>query len=269
MKKKLLFNILCVLIGLIAASCSSPTKKVSNSPRASIEKEIRQINQQCPITYSESGTILSGVELSGNTVVYKINTDNQPLLDLISEPNTAKEYLFLNLYYRSINQNIGNIAEQIAKDGYSLRYNYSNGIRTYSVELQPGQISEMSDAIRKDPQATARKFLKFSLQIERSTYPMTMEDGIMAMDARIDGRDIVYEIYVDEDIYNIDDVSQIIDQYCNDLVAETVKAAKNGDRQLTLFINLCRKAQANLIYRFTGTKSKKSYETTINYDSLR
>lgn len=264
MKKKLLFNILCVLIGLIPASCSSPTKKVSNSPRASIEKEIRQINQQCPIIYSDTGTELLGVELSGNTVVYKIHTDNQPLLDLISDPNSAKEYLFLSLYCKSK----GNIAEHIAKDGYNIRYDYSNECRAYSVELEPGYISEMSNAARKDPQAISRKLLKFSLQLERSIYPMAMEDGIMIMEAGIDGRDIVYEIYVDEDIYDIDAVSQIIDQYCKDLVAETVKAAKNGDRQRALFINLCRKAQANLIYHFTGTKSKKSYEATINYDSL-
>lgn len=115
------------------------------------------------------------------------------------------------------------------------------------------------------PEEKNFSFLKKAIAEANNSYPMKVEEGIVAKKCYLDGEYVMYDYECDEDVIDMD----ILSQNRSNIKTAIKKNLKNADSETLMFKRMCEKANKGIGYKYIGNTSGKSVLIEINNKELK
>lgn len=98
--------------------------------------------------------------------------------------------------------------------------------------------------------------------------PVQADYGMSIVSIDYADNNVVYNVEVDEAIYGADAIQQF--NAAKDQMSDAMKQAilSGSDKDIAAMVELCRKANANIIFKYTGKPSGQSMEIEIPANEL-
>lgn len=98
--------------------------------------------------------------------------------------------------------------------------------------------------------------------------PVQADYGMSIVSIDYADNNVVYNVEVDENIYGPDAIQQFTG--AKDQMREAMKQAilSGSDKEIGAMVDLCRKANANIVFKYVGKPSGKSFEIEIPTNEL-
>ena len=98
--------------------------------------------------------------------------------------------------------------------------------------------------------------------------PVQADYGMSIVSIDYADNNVVYNVEVDESIYGEDAIQQFT--AAKDQMGEAMKGAilSGSDKDIAAMVDLCRKADANIVFKYTGKPSGQSFEIEIPASEL-
>ena len=117
----------------------------------------------------------------------------------------------------------------------------------------------------KTPEEKNLSFLKKAITEANDSYPMKVEDGVVAKKCFLDGEYVMYDYECDEDVINMDILSQ--NKY--NVKRVIMKNLKNADVETLMFKRMCVKANKGIGYKYIGKTSGKAVIIKFSCQELK
>lgn len=229
---------------------------------------IARSNMDCPIPVAGGAGQLSSIEFEDDKIVYRI--DYKPGFVNIdayrNNPEAARDMMYLSLLCVNGQDSGGDmLAKELIKRDYGLKVNVSDGTASYSAELSPEYIKEMQEKVKSNPSEAFHDAMALKIETEANSFPTQIDEGMVMTGMALEGNNLVFNIIVDEDIYDIDAFALTSDEFGQALINE----ANAGDPELAALFDLCKVSHTGLIYRMIGNQTKRHGDLTITSDQIR
>lgn len=268
-------KIICVIL-LVLAFMGNIAKTIVGSSyyNDSFVEQIKRANRDCPIPVANGAGQVSAIKLEtlnnapGKCLSYYI--DYKPCnfsKELFSaDPETTKALLFLSLCCTNAQRNMGNILiKELIKRNLNLKViinnNSNNGI---TVVLTPEYLNEITASSNTTPSDALYEGLKLLLKMQKKSFPIRADQGIVLTDMTLEGNNIVCYATCDESIYDI----EAIGMTSNDIALTLVKEGHTDD-EICALLDLCKVSHTGLVYRYFGVQSGKKADVEISSDLIR
>lgn len=266
MKKtlKIIGIIFLILMGLGGITRALVKPSVENS----FEQQIRRANSDCPIPVANGVGQVSCISLDDNFLVYKL--DYKPgyiNIDVYRRNPDATRDMFY-LAFLCINGQGGHsdiMAHELIKRGYGLKIVASDGSTSFSSELNPQYIRQMRNKVKINPTEALHEALLLKFETENATFPVKIEDGMIMTGMSLYENNIIVEIEVDENLYDLSAFETVADEFADNIINE----ANSGDPELGALLDLCKISHTGLTYRMKGNLSKKYCDMNISSNLIR
>lgn len=104
------------------------------------------------------------------------------------------------------------------------------------------------------PEEKNFSFLKKAIAEANNSYPMKVEEGVVAKRCYLAGEYVMYDYECDEDVIDMD----ILSQNKSKVKQAIKKNIKNADAETLMFKRMCEKANKGIGYKYVGKTSGKS-----------
>lgn len=266
MKKalKIIGIIFLVLMGLggITRAIVKPT--VENS----FEQQIRRANRDCPIPVANGVGQVSSISLDDNLLVYTL--DYKPGYINIDgyrrNPDATRDMFYLA--FLCMNGQGGHsdiMANELIKRGYGLKIVASDGSSSFSSELTPEYIRQMTAKVKINPTEALHDALLLKFETENTSFPVKIDDGMIMTEMSLQENNIIVEIEVDENLYDLTAFEAVADEFADNIINE----ANSGDPELGALLDLCKISHTGLTYRMKGNLSKEYCDMNISSNQIR
>ena len=98
--------------------------------------------------------------------------------------------------------------------------------------------------------------------------PVQADYGMSIMSIDYTGGNVVYNVEVDENIYGEDAIQQFSAAKEQMEVAMKQAILSGSDKDIAAMVDLCRKANADIVFKYTGKPSGKTFEINIPASEL-
>lgn len=266
MKKtlKIIGIIFLILMGLGGITRALVKPSVENS----FEQQIRRANRDCPIPVANGVGQVSSITLDDNCLVYQL--DYKPGYINIDgyrkNPDATRDMFYLA--FLCMNGQGGHsdiMANELIKREYGLKIVASNGSTSFSSELSPQYIRQMRDKVKINPTEALHDALLLKFETENATFPVKIEDGMIMTGMSLHENNIIVEIEVDENLYDLSAFEAVADEFADNIINE----ANSGDPELGALLDLCKISHTGLTYRMKGNLSKKYCDMNISSNLIR
>ena len=117
----------------------------------------------------------------------------------------------------------------------------------------------------KTPEEKNLSFLKKAITEANDSYPMKVEDGVVAKKCYLDGDFVMYDYECDEDVVDMD----ILSQNKSNVKRVIKKNLKNADAETLMFKRMCEKANKGIGYKYIGKTSGKAVFIKFSCQELK
>ena len=261
--------VLCLMIlGQIAKTTMKPAMETA-SQKSEFARIIERADRDCPIPAAMGKGAVTGIKLENDYVTYYLayDQDFRNVLSSLKDDRKAKEGLLM--CFLCINAQ-GNNQGDLLMD-LLIRFNY--GLRVVVTESATGrfecsatvdEIKSLRERYQLNPHEALYNLLSLSIESERESLPMELDEGMVMTDYQLDDDNIVIVIVVDEDIYSVDEMynnSEIIK-------ASMIDEGLNNAESKAL-LDMCKVSHTGLVYRIIGNHTHKEFDVGISSDEIR
>lgn len=117
----------------------------------------------------------------------------------------------------------------------------------------------------KSPEEKHLSFLKKAILEANDSYPMNVEEGIIAKKCYLDGEYVMYDYECDEDVIDMD----ILSQNKSNVKRVIKKNLINADAETLMFKRMCEKANKGIGYKYIGKTSGKAVLIKFSCQDLK
>lgn len=117
----------------------------------------------------------------------------------------------------------------------------------------------------KSPEEKNLSFLKKAILKANDSYPMNVEEGIIAKKCYLDGEYVMYDYECDEDVIDMD----ILSQNKSNVKRVIKKNLINADTETLMFKRMCEKANKGIGYKYIGKTSGKAVLIKFSCQELK
>lgn len=117
----------------------------------------------------------------------------------------------------------------------------------------------------KSPEEKNLSFLKKAITEANDSYPMKVEDGVVAKKCYLDGEYVMYDYECDEDVIDMD----ILARNKSNVKQVIKKNLKNADAETLMFKRMCEKANKGIGYKYIGKTSGKAVFIKFSCQELK
>ena len=258
MKKVYSLFLLMATLAFVAVSCKSDSDRAKNE----LEKMAKEANESCPFSIGMVGEITS-IEFDGKNLVFYASVDEDFVdLDVLEQnPELAKEGAFQAMFSNA-NAETKKLMEELEKANAGLRavYKGKTSGRTVSFTISYDELKKRSDnpSEAMDPD----EFLEQNVRVTNNQCPVSVETGIVMQEVFVEGSNVVYLYSMDEDLYDIDQMEENRSE-AQALLDDEIRNLER-DAAGKQFLDACRNAHKNIIYRYVGSASGKSVDFFVN-----
>lgn len=97
--------------------------------------------------------------------------------------------------------------------------------------------------------------------------PIEVEEGLVVTNIMYQNNSLCYICRVDEDYYDIDELSQS-QSTTHDSLVDYLISENESDDEVSALLNVCKSSGVNIVYRYVGATTGKSFDVTITIDEL-
>ena len=276
MKKffKILFSVLgilfiCLMIfGQIAKVAMKPSMEKA-SQRAEFARMIARADRDCPIPAPGGKGAVTGIKLENDHVTYYLTYDPGfiNVLSSIKDENKVKEGLLM--CFLCINAQGGNqgdlVMDLLSKFGYGIRIVITESATgRFDFKANVGEINTLREKYQLNPHEALFNLLSISLEAERASLPLEIDEGILLTDYSLEGENIVVNMKLDEKLYSIETMASN-----KELVKESMFEEALNDPSSKALLDMCKVSHSGLKYIFTGNHSHKSFDILLSSNEIR
>lgn len=270
MKKALLIAggvfIALAIIGNIVRTIGKPVKTTNTDPFAT---QIEKANQSCPIPVAGGAGYVSAIKLEDNNVTYYIHYNEKNNNPMLSEKNqeNLKEMLIMSLLCMN-GQEYGQgdfLVSKLIDEGYGLKVVCidSNGKNIKSVATID-DLKSLKDKFHQNPHEALYRILEMEIEAERTSLPLKIDEGMVIINYGLDGENIIITISIDENLYSLNELRKQKDFFKQTILQEGIR-----DPETKGLLDLCKVSHTGLVYRMTGSHSKRHCDILITSDEIR
>jgi len=152
-----------------------------------------------------------------------------------------------------------------------IKFNY--GLRVIITESANGrfdfkatvdEIKSLREKYKLNPHEALYNLLSISIEAERTTLPMKLDEGMLMTDYRLEGENIAIIIKIDEELYSIDEMHTNKGLIKTSMIEEGLSQPESK-----ALLDMCKVSHTGLIYRMYGNISNKKFEIEISSDEIR
>lgn len=111
--------------------------------------------------------------------------------------------------------------------------------------------------------------LEKDIEVSREDCPINIGvPGMSVTDIYLDGNNVVYEVEVDEDIYDLDELESM-KHILAQTMAEALEEEKDFDPDYYTFLKLVTDENKNVVYRYIGDTYKDHFDVMIPLAKLQ
>jgi hypothetical protein len=254
-----------ILIGNIA----KVIVKSSSDTGSSIVAQIERANRDCPIPVANGVGQVTAIKFEDNDVTYYLDYKKGYFnLDAYTaNPDAARELFYLSFVCLNAQGNQTKIfRDELKNNGYGVKVIVGDGTgKRFVSELTSAYITNMDNRVSSDPSKALHDGLALKLQLETEGLPIKIEEGLTITKLYLEDNNIVNEIIVDEDLYDISAFRENMDVISSSMMEE----ANNGDPESGALLDLCKVSHTGLIYRMIGERSKQSADVILTSEFIR
>lgn len=248
---KITRNLLLLLIICLVSSCS-------NSPKKQLEKAVEKLEEKCPLAIPDFGYLDDASYDEDDNVIefdYVVTDDEEPelyqaLFEAWKEDPTSIKDLMLTMMGTPEMKDFRELmaetdASLICK--FKLKYTGDKfSVRMSADEINGAGIYEVSPSMRK------AKELDGIVGTMNSMYPQTVEEGLVIENITDDGEYFVFNVIVDEDLYDLSLIEDNKEEMKREMLPEM------GD-----FSEICQTYDRGVIYRYRGNQSGNTIDIVM------
>lgn len=236
----------------------------ADSKIETLKKEIAKYNATCPQSLGTLGRIDSvDYDEEGRFIVYNLTVNEdaiefsdldgfqervRPVMPALLSGDDAKKYV-----------------ELMTDCGVGLKAVYKGSKSGGKVELEipASEIKEMSENPLSEEES-AEMIIKQTVDSNKALCPAAVEEGMTLVDVFDDGSNIVFLCDVDEEIYDMQVLSDNAVEIENEIKSELL-----GDDMINTTGKYLARANRGIIYRYAGKESGLHIDVTLTPDDFR
>ncbi len=234
-----------LVAAFVLASCSNP-----------LQKQVDQINQACPLSYGEAGTLKGATLVDGNNVCLELELEENVVQMLQSNTPMAHDIVAEALSMQS--GEMAEIFDEIIKRGGTFSFHFigKEGKKEYTQSIDAEELK----TIRQEESAvlTPEKSLAQILKASQKEFPVIT--NVITMDSLVDEGDYVRYYATVDTLFNVLSTNK-------DLHDNLMHALTSGKETLP-FVNAVLECQKGIAYRYTDRKSGKVHDVLITNSEL-
>lgn len=251
-----LFNKI-VVAAVIAVACAVFVACLGQSR---LEKIVKAMNEECPLSMGSIGEITS-VEIVDGNALCNLMIDEQYMNIQALKDNV--EVLRQNILTSFMNpsKEMADLITELKRSDAGLIYKYT-GKQTGNSFQVVLSAEDIRNASKADPDnSDPMERMQAEINSSNLQCPMSMDIGITITSLELEEEYVVYNITVDEDLVNMLELkansSQMEQVFRTNLLSQQ-------DAVSTNFVKLCREVKRNMLYRFKGSASGEILEIKVD-----
>lgn len=229
-----------------------------------IKREVKAINDQCPIKMGPMGDLLS-IKYDENDnevqIYYAINEENMNIDALKNNEQLALQSIKFELSKHKSKELLKTMID--AGTGLSYTYKGKTSGKTCNVKLSVDDLKKIKDNPVKESDMN-KLLLENLLAIINASCPETIDDGMVMIKAFDDGENVIYVARIDEDLYDLSSIEGSISEVKNEL-----KEIMISDPEWSQELYLLKALGKGFIYRYSGETSGKTVDVTFSPSELK
>ena len=257
-----------MIIQQIAKTTMKPSM-ASDYQKSEFASMIKRADRDCPIPVAMGKGAVTGIKLEDGFVTYYLSYDKDFRIDIsnLDDEKKVKEGMLMCLLcFNAQGSNQGDLMMDLL-----IRFNC--GLRIIVTESATGrfecgatvdEIKTLRERYHLNPHEALYNLLSLSIEAERESLPMEIDEGMVMTNYQLDDENIVVIIMVDEDIYSIDEMnnnSEIIK-------ASMIEEGLNNVESKAL-LDMCKVSHTGLVYRIIGNHTHNGFDVKITSDEIR
>ena len=260
---------LCLMIlGQIAKTAMKPAMEKA-SQHSEFSRMVDRANRDCPIPVAMGKGAVTQIKLEDGYLTYYLSysPDFLNVISRLNNDNKVKEGLLMCfLCVNGQGNNQGNLLmDLLVRFNYGLRVIITeSAIGRFDFKASVDEIKTLRERYQLNPHEALYNLLSLSIEAERSSLPMVIENGMLMTDYRLEGDNIAIIIQVDEDLYSIEKMHEKRSTIKESMIEESI-----NDPDSKALLDLCKVSHTGLIYRMYGNQSYSSFEVEITSDEIR
>lgn len=271
---KIAFSILGIvflglmILGQIAKIVMKPTIE-KESQRAEFARMIERADRDCPIPAAMGKGAVTGIKLENGYVTYYLSYDSDVIniLSRIDDKNRVKEGILMCLLCINAQGNSQGdlIMDLLAKFGYGIRVVITESATgRFDFKTDVDEIKVLREKFQINPHEALYNLLSISIEAERTTLPIELDQGMLLTDCSLAGDNIVYTIQLDENMYSIE--AMVSNE---NVVKESMFKEGLSDPSSKALLDMCKVSHSGLKYTFTGNQSHKTFDVLLSSNEIR
>lgn len=257
---------LCLMVvAQIAKTVIRPTVE----KELEFERMIERANRDCPIPVAMGNGEVTGIKLENGYVTYYLNYDSgfTNILSKIDDQAKVKEGLLMCFLCLNAQENSQGdlLMDLLVKYGYGLRVVITeSATNKFDFKINADEIDSLREKYQLDPHKALYNLLAISIEAERASLPMQIDEGMLLTDYSLDGENIVMTILIDENLYPIDAMASN-----RNLLKENMFEAGLSDPSSKALFDICKVSHSGLKYIFKGKQSHKTFDILLSSAEIR
>lgn len=248
--KKLLYTF--ILLSVLV-SCKHESK---------LQKEIGDINKECPFSLGMAG-VVSNIKLVDNNVVVDVILNEQVAsIDIIStDPELTKTDLLSS--YTSEASMMKEVLQEMLEENVGMTINYEGNISHNTATINIS-VDDIKEALEKGPEDPSI-FLDKQVKMTNSMFPKKVDSATTLEKMSIEDKYVVYDYTVFDSILSIKDMIES---------EETIRLSlinnfKMNESSMRYFLDCCIACDKGLAYRYKGVPSDDEFTVTFEPNELK
>lgn len=257
-----------MILGQIAKTVMKPTME-KESQRAEFARMIERADRDCPIPAAMGKGAVTGIKLENGYVTYYLAYDSDfiNILSRIDDENKVKEGILMCLLcINAQGSSQGDLVmDLLAKFGYGIRVVITESATgRFDFKANVDEINALREKYQLNPHEALYNLLSISIEAERTSLPLKLDEGFLLTDYSLDGENIAITIQLDENLYSIDTMASN-----KELVKESMFEEGLSDPSSKALLDLCKVSHSGLKYIFTGKQSHKTIDVLLSSNEIR
>lgn len=252
-----LFMVAIVMMTFLVSSCQQDSK---------LKKSVKQANKECPVSIGVSGEMTAvSLDETTNTVIidYLVSEKYFNINVMKNKTDLLKEQLFSLIATAEGDLKVM-VEELLAADAnLTLRWTGKESGETVEITLSSKEIKTAMES--GEAYANPLNLLENAIQVTNEQTPMNVDDATTMTSLTIIGDFATYQYMVDENQVPIHKISDMRDQIKENLRNSVLK---NPSPDLKEFINLCKKANKGIAYKYEGIQTGNICTIEFSVDEL-
>ena len=261
--------LLCMMIvGRIAMTAMKPSSETTTQ-KSEFARMVERADKDCPIPVAMGKGAVTGIKLENGYVTYYLAYDQQfrNVLSGLKNDRKAKEGLLM--CFLCINAQGNNQGDMMM----DLLIRFNCGLRVVVTESATGrfefsatveEIKSLRERYQLNPHEALYNLLSLSIESEKESLPMEIDEGMVMTDYLLDDDNIVVVIMVDEEIYSVGEM------YNNsELIKASILEEGLSNAESKALFDMCKMSHTGLVYRIMGDSTQNGFEIEISSDEIR